>query len=226
MPNHATFTPATSEDRSEREVARKQTFTQAGDAVMGALGAIFSRNALANNPGRGLANLDLGMATVRKRAAQMGMSPEQMAQAEREAHSAFAMGSGLCESPIERDALAALITSPWDASVNPLIPSIHSAKGDHFLPPGVLVIIPQMPFVRFRVDFMLVATKPGRWQMAALECDGKDYHQDWGKDAKRGGYLASWGIPLFRATGEALHADPDLAVREIVNFLNDWLQKP
>jgi len=206
---------------SERPVERRQTFVQVGEAFERFLHDVdLGRQELTENPGRGTTTLDLGMLTFRKRAATLGLSTVQLEQAEAEARRQFRKGTALCESPIERDALAALILAPW-AGFGTIPPLVHDAKADGALPAGDIVIVPQMAFVRFRLDFAVVVEIGGVRRIVALECDGEEYHQDHLKDEARDDYLKSWQVPVFRVRGKDLHTEADDAIRAAVNHVND-----
>jgi very-short-patch-repair endonuclease len=64
-------------------------------------------------------------------------------------------------------------------------------------------------FLKFRFDFALVSKYKGGLYVVDVECDGADYHQNVSADLKRDGYLASWGIPVIRATGEQIYKEPE-----------------
>jgi very-short-patch-repair endonuclease len=206
----------------EGRVARHQTMQQIGDVGFNLITKAIGMAKLGNNMGRGTTALDFGAAGFAHRAAAMGLSAIQIDQKSEELRAAYEYGQSLCESPIERDVLAALLTAPWSAQFGTIPPRIHNTKLQDALPKGDLIIVPQMAFVRYRVDFMVLGVAGDARQMVAIECDGADYHQDHGKDALRAAYFASWGIPVCRFRGTEIYADPDSAIRSAVNLLNDW----
>jgi very-short-patch-repair endonuclease len=197
----------------EKRPATKDSFDSLADVALRAYTSFAGkREFLPAQPGRGNTAMEFGRQTLARRAMALGVVPEQCDRVFEEAQSAFAFGSALCESPIERAVLAALITGPF-RTFETLPPHIHDSKKAPILERGDLTIIPQMAFVRFRVDFMLaLRTKLNNIRMIAIECDGEDFHGDVNKERAREGYLASWDIPLFRCTGKEIVADPHQAV--------------
>lgn len=128
-------------------------------------------------------------------------------------------GLPLCESPIERVALAAMMTADWApfSRSRPIICTTESLPAPSEV--GV-AIVPQFAFDRFRLDFGVFLD----WspiQMIAVECDGKEFH-DAGRDRDRDAYLATWGIPTFRITGSEINTSPRGAVFDIVQTLKRW----
>lgn len=72
-----------------------------------------------------------------------------------------------------------------------------------------LALWPQFPVGRYFVDFGNPVAK------VAIECDGKDFHQDKAKDAARDADLAQLGWTVFRIPGWQCHGaapeyDPDM----------------
>lgn len=219
------YDAAPSTIREEAPVARRQTFHQIGDVGYNIVTKGLGIDALGNNMGRGTATLDLNMLSFRKRLAALGMSVEQFAQAEELARATYAWGQQLCESPIERDVLAALLVTQWHEGFWTVPPRVHAPKSQPEMPAGDLVIVPQMAFVRFRVDFMVIATSSDYRKMFAVECDGADFHKDPEKDRARDLYLSSWDIPTFRIKGTDIVAEAEDAIREVVNCVNEWRAK-
>lgn len=164
----------------------------------------------------------LGLNGLGARAAGLGCSEEQIAQVMAEASRQFAKGLAICESPIERMVLAALITAKWPPAWLTLPPLVHDAKVDERMPVGDLIIVPQMAFIRYRFDFGLICEWDGFRHIVAIECDGADFHKDAAKDRWRELFLASWGVPVFRFTGREIHQDPYHVVETIVGKVCDW----
>lgn len=119
------------------------------------------------------------------------------------AHTEIRRGLKLCESPLERRVLPYLVCQDYQGLESGYA-SVHVPKTDAFLPPGGVVVVPQMAFMKFRADFGLVAFKKGFRFIVAIECDGKDYHNA-EADAARDAYFLSWGIPTVRATGKDVY---------------------
>jgi len=178
---------------------------------------------LKGHPGKGLSTLSYGMPRLIGRAEAIGVAEDgQMLLAEL-AKAQFEKGSALCESPIERSLLAGLITGDW-GDIGALPPLVHNAgRGStETLPKAPVVIIPQLAFVHFRMDFCLAVVKRRKYQMIAVECDGKEFHKDAVKESTRVAYLNSWDIPVFKFTGSAIYDDPINVADSIINSIHQW----
>jgi hypothetical protein len=180
-------------------------FVHLGDALTGAMAS--SDRPLQHKGGRGWTIFDLSLRGLHDHAHRLGISGDEWANIERRAAEQYQKGVVLCESPIECMVLAALINADWVASLT--IPAmVHDSKKDAELPRGDVVIVPQMAFVRFRLDFGVIRGVAGHKQIIGIECDGKEHHQDAVQQRTRDHYLRSWGIPVFHFTGEDIHRDP------------------
>lgn len=170
------------------------------------------------HPGNGLTVLDLGMTVLTRRGRTMELRHDVIEAAQQRARHEYAKGEALCESPIERAMLAGLLTAQW-SGFDAIPPAVHVAMDkEEMLPDGDIVIVPQMAFLRYRLDFGIVLRLPsGFTQTVAVECDGADFHTEYRKEALRINYLKSWGIPVFKFTGKEIHADA-LAVAAKVAF--------
>jgi very-short-patch-repair endonuclease len=169
--------------------------------------------------GSGLTTLDYGMSQLRERAADLGVPAGGMSDIEAKALAAFRYGCKVCESPIERTILAALITAPW-RGFGSLPPKVHLAREEPGLPQGDIIIVPQLAFVKYRFDFGIIAEIGGRREIIAVECDGAAFHNDKIKDGNRDKYLETWGIPTHRLSGTEIHNDPFMAVAFLVMETN------
>jgi hypothetical protein len=210
--------------------ARETTagFRNVGDAVGSALHGIGEdaggrRHRLDEKFGKGLTTLDFGMVRIREHAALMGMNAEGIGYVERQTREQYAKAVTMTESPIERAMIAALLTGRW-AGCDTIPPVIHNAAkiSTELLPPGDVVIVPQMAFVRFRLDFGVVIEKDGRRQVVAVECDGADFHQDAVHERFRDAYLHSWAVPTFRLKGSAIHEDAIAAADNLIASICAW----
>lgn len=181
------------------------------------------REYLRAHPGKALSTLTDGMPRLLGRAEALGYRPEIIEGIEAAARAQYVKGSKLCESPIERAMLAGLITGDW-GDIGAVPPLVHDASktGDDALPHAPVVIVPQLAFVRFRLDLGLVIVKQRKLQIVGVECDGKDFHRDDLKDHRRGTYLRSWDIPIFRLSGSQIHDDPINAADRIIVSIHDW----
>lgn len=178
---------------------------------------------LRTHPGKGHSTIKFGLPRLLGRAEQIGLSGDALAAVETKAIEQFAKGSPLCESPIERSMLGALLTGDW-GDIGAIPPVIHDASrsSSEMLPTSPVVIIPQMAFVRFRLDFAVMIVKRGRLQLVAVECDGKAFHQDAVKESTRVAYLNSWQIPVFKFTGSELHDDAINAADRVIAGIHGW----
>jgi hypothetical protein len=205
----------------ERRAATRDTFDVLADISLRNLTRFAGKaDVLDTQPGRGLTALEFGHREIVWRCQALGIPATEYDRIFEDAKAWFAMGSALCESPIERPVLAALLTGRYQG-YHAIPPHVHNAKTDPFAPQVDIFIVPQMAFLRFRVDFMLVLLTPWGRKFIAVECDGADYHQDVSKERKRDGYLASWDILTFRLTGKDIVADPHHAVQGIIGHAND-----
>ncbi len=130
----------------------------------------------------------------------------------------FAETCRLCESPIEQIMLARLcnMVVEWVGRH----PVVHDLQSGGEFPNHPVVIVPQFPIARFRLDFMVVVVKDRRAWQFAIECDGEKHHNSLTKrrqDHDRDTYLARLGIRTFRYWGTMIYrgeARPDLDIPE------------
>lgn len=178
---------------------------------------------LREHPGNGLTVLDLGMSVLARRGRTMELRQDVIEAAQQRARREYAKGEALCESPIERAMLAGLLTAQW-SGFNAMPPAVHTAMDkEEMLPEGDIVIVPQMAFLRYRLDFGIVLRTPeGSIQTVAVECDGADFHTEYRKEALRINYLKSWGIPVFKFTGKDIHADALAAAAKVAFGVCQW----
>jgi hypothetical protein len=136
----------------------------------------------------------------------------------------FERGQRLCESPIERNMLAALVTGDWPVCRS-LFPAIHNAKDfSEAFPRNEVVIVPQMALLRFRLDLGLVVGRMDRRPLiVGIECDGKDFHQDGQKDRERDAYFSAIGVRVIRLSGRALNFEPIAVADAIIDGIEQWL---
>lgn len=178
---------------------------------------------LRTHPGKGFSNLKFGMSRLYGYAEALGVPPEGYEAVAQKAQDEFIKGSELCDSPIERSMLAALLTGHW-AGFNALPPVVHDTRkttGEN-LPQAEVVIIPQLAFVRYRLDFGIVVVKDRKQVIIDVECDGAAYHLDPIADLERMQYLKSWNIPVFRAKGSDLYEDAIREADRIIYGITDW----
>lgn len=181
------------------------------------------REVLRTHPGKGISTLRFGMARVLGRAQDLGLSMEAQEGIEAAVRASYVKGEALCDSPIERNMLAALLTGDW-GDFNAMPPVVHNCKKEagEFLPVAPVIIIPQLPFVRYRMDFGVVVVKSRRMQIVCVECDGAAYHQDAIAENERTAYLNSWDVPVFKVKGSDLYGDAINEADRIINGIHQW----
>jgi very-short-patch-repair endonuclease len=178
---------------------------------------------LQGHPGRAIDILNEGRSRLFiKPATDAGVSRvEREAAVWQRAQQEYAKGERLCDSPIERDLLAALLTTDWGyfATENAVV---HDSK-DHneAFPASNVVIVPQMQIARYRLDFGLVLCRYHRRHIIAVECDGRDFHQ-LDRDNARDGYLVSFGIQTIRRTGSDIFTMPLRGATLIAESIQHW----
>lgn len=175
------------------------------------------------HPGKGASNLSFGMGRLIGRAQDLGHNVAAQSAIAEAARAQFAKGAALCESPIERNMLAALLTGDW-GEFGALPPIVHNcARGSgEFMPVAPVVIVPQLPFVRYRLDFGIVVVKDHQMQIVCVECDGAAFHQDAIKENDRTAYLNSWDVPVFKVKGSDLYADAVNEADRVINGIVGW----
>jgi hypothetical protein len=179
-----------------------------------------SSNAIKDIRGKqGLETHD-AISRFKTRCALQGLSDEETARQFGRASAEMARGMDACESPIERALLPWLVFQDY-GTLHSAPARIHVAKDEALMPVGPVVIVPQMAFVRFRVDFGIVARAHGCMRIFAVECDGGDYHLA-DKDRKRDVYLKSWGIETIRLDGRAIYRDGKAAGDTVALRLMEW----
>jgi very-short-patch-repair endonuclease len=72
-----------------------------------------------------------------------------------------------------------------------------------------MVVYPQWPVGGFFVDFANPVAK------VAIECDGKEFHTDWKKDAERDDALTALGWTVYRFTGRMCFMECDEETGEL-----------
>lgn len=175
---------------------------QIGDALVNSL---LGKDDLGAH-GKFMTSVHLGTEAFRSRMAAAGVAQGIIAERIEWAQGGIRAGLGLCESPIERSMLPALVFA--DYWVSQSMPADVHTNPSEALPEARVVIVPQHVVLNFRLDFaVVVRASKGRILVVAVECDGADYH-DARRDADRDDVLASWGIPVVRLTGSRINTDP------------------
>ena len=126
-----------------------------------------------------------------------------------EAISRYKAHAYLCESPIEHLAMIAMATTVLPTTQ---VPYFYDMRKQPVWPSAAVVIAPQFPIGRYRLDFVVSVRQHGSVTAYALECDGKEHHTELGDkdaDAIRDGFMAHLGMETRRLSGSAIHKEPD-----------------
>ena len=183
--------------------------------------AATGENPIRRHPGRGEDLLSDGRSRLFVKAVD-GSRVEREEMVWQRALAEFRKGSPLCESPIERDLLAGLLTADWGYfhTENAVI---HDCRNEEF-PDEPVVIAPQLVVARYRLDFALVLRRGKITRTVAIECDGKDYH-DRERDNRRDEYLSALGIGTIRHGGQDIHRIPLGCANEIAEGVAFWWEQ-
>lgn len=159
---------------------------------------------LRNHPGNARDVLSSAYTRLKHHPKMAPLTIEEFKTAMVPVEKAYREAQKLCESPIERDMLAALMTGNWHSLPNPFVP-VLDPNNVGSVPDMPVFIIPQFSVLRYRLDFAItVKGACGPW-IFAVECDGADFH-DAKKDMDRDVNLHRLGIRTHRVTGKDIHA--------------------
>jgi very-short-patch-repair endonuclease len=139
-------------------------------------------------------------------------------------------GARLCESPIERRLLAALMSSAaiLDGSAYLTIGTSEQVEGYRH---RETLIVPQLTIGRYRLDFGVVWYREGAGQiLLAVECDGHDFHEKTKeqaqRDKSRDREIMSRGWPVIRFTGSEIFRDASECAESVANVLFEtWVRR-
>lgn len=176
---------------------------------------------LRNHPGAAGEAFAAAGARLRKHGRFTPLSDEEFATVLQTVRQEYDKRQKLCESPIERGMLAGLMTANWHFLANPFVPVIDlSEKGK--IPDAQVLIIPQFPIMGSRLDFAIAVKGNNKGFLWAVECDGKEYH-DQVADAARDEKLKAVGVRTFRFAGSSLFSDPAACADRVVDEVWLWL---
>lgn len=161
-------------------------------------------------------------AAASRRASVLGLSPQQVSSRIGKAKERIRQCIGECESPIEKRLLPALVLANYGEQFLTFPAELHCPGIDDAPPKGDLIVIPQFAFIRYRLDFAIIAEVNDNRKIVAVECDGQEWHTDAMKDRNRDAYLAGFGIRTFRYTGKEIQADPLPLACEVATYLATW----
>lgn len=148
---------------------------------------------------------DMPLECFRARLRIAGLSSEAIANEERQARSAYEAGVNFCESPIEVALLRALVIADFANGTIGHTPVHVDLKA--MMPEAPVVIVPQMKFGAYRLDFGLAVRAPHGVIWFAAECDGAGFHAA-KPDTLRDGVLASFGVETIRLSGREINRSP------------------
>ncbi|KGM44471.1 hypothetical protein JY97_00565 [Alkalispirochaeta odontotermitis] len=121
----------------------------------------------------------------------------------------FDIGSELCESPIERTILPALLIAEWVGCEHfpAKVASAELGEVPNLIEPSRALIVPQLRVAGRRLDFALFLPIELAVNGFAIECDGRDYHNAI-DDVDRDIEMAKAGFATLRFTGSQIHNNP------------------
>jgi hypothetical protein len=151
-------------------------------------------------------NLDLALDAADSRARALGLD---VAAVQERVRGIVGEGAALCDSPIEKRLLPWLVVENYGNKIETFPIRICDPKAQKLPPAGDLFIVPQMAFVKFRVDFALVCRLKTTLGIVAVECDGEQFHGAQ-RDTLRDGWLASFNIRTVRFSGKEITYNPRL----------------
>jgi hypothetical protein len=194
--------------RRQKNDTRIATGASLGDVVADAankIAGVKDRTKLEDLSGGFRMNFDTAAMHLSRRATFHGMDAKAAIE---KARGIVWGGVKLCTSPIEKRLLPWLVCEDYGPYVETFPVPVCDTTTDGLPPKGDLFIVPQMAFVRFRIDFALVRRlKGGRLGIVAVECDGSQYHGA-ARDTLRNGWLASFQIRTVRAMGSTINERP------------------
>lgn len=122
-----------------------------------------------------------------------------------------------CESPIEKDMVAALLD---DKELNAKgMPTISGPSGSREGPGDILIKV-QMPVGNYRAD-IAVMVEGGR--RVVIECDGIEFHdrtnQRFIAERQRDRDILKHGWPVMRFTGAEIVRNPAACARDVSEYL-------
>jgi hypothetical protein len=178
-------------------------------------------NPLPGHPGRGRDTLENGRSRLWVKGSMPDTRSEREAAVWEIAKEQYEKGQVLCESPIERSLLGAVLTADWGyfGTENALVHNPNDVSEE--FPEANVVVVPQLRIGRYRVDFALVLRAGPRRQVFALECDGKEFHNA-AADRDRDFYLQSYGVITHRFSGSDLNRRPLASIDEFAFGVYHW----
>jgi len=128
----------------------------------------------------------------------------------------------LCESPIEKLFLAALVTR-MRVEMDCYFLAFDKVPRKQNLHSAIVVCVPQVKIGKYRVDFLLLDDRGSKQKLTVIECDGHDFHErtkeQAARDRSRDRWFAAQGISVLRFTGSEVYNDPFGVADEVASWL-------
>jgi very-short-patch-repair endonuclease len=136
----------------------------------------------------------------------------------------------LCESPIEKMMMAALVFADWYPFLT--IPAAVLQPGQKTPALGDLIIAPEFPLGPYRLDFLIMGHDgKGNQKWVNVECDGAEYHHhnitmaEYQADRERDKFVRWCGIEVIRFRGKEIWDNAADCAEEVALSLKRWRWK-
>lgn len=150
-----------------------------------------------------------------------GQSVSVLGDAGEAASAEFEKGTALCESPIERELLAALVVADW-RPFGIETPAVWNLNDKSAVRPACkAIIVPQLRIGNRRLDFAISVPKHPIGTIIAVECDGADFHNTV-EDRERDIQLGYFGVITLRFSGSEIKKDPHHCAARVVQACAEW----
>lgn len=190
------------------------------DAASDIVHLIEGRSSLRTDQGSGFAQESFAAEAFRRRLIASGHQEQFVDKLIELGRAEIASASRAVESPIERMLLPWLVFQDYGPDlISPA--AVHVLDTPQKPPPHPVIIVPQFPFLRHRLDFAILIKRRDHAKLIAVECDGAEYHDarsDWGRDR----WLEFWGIKTFRATGAEINREPERISARVARHVVHW----
>jgi hypothetical protein len=159
-----------------------------------------------------------------RRADFSGVNDEEAAAIKRRALSMIQHGWGMCESPIEKIMLPALVFADYGHHYD--LTAYVAVEERAQLAPSVIQIVPQFEAPGARFDFAVIARRAFDCgfvarRVFAVECDGVAFH-DVRKDSRRDALFAGLGVTTIREQGAVITATPEAVAERVAREIIGW----
>ena len=174
-----------------------------------------------SSPDREGMNLDLAINKYKNSEKYIPLSATGLSDACIRGIDAYGKGKEVCESPLERYLLPWLIFFDWHPFHDGPVPVVLPTGDDPQQTKSSLLIVPQLAFGRYRLDFAVVARSASKSIIIGVECDGAAYH-DARLDRQRDAYFAAFRIPTVRAASAEIRNQPEKVVERVFRLVEAW----